>query len=123
MRNLITLSVAVALSAAASPAQAETHISDYAGVSYGTGPGNCSSYLMFVEITVSGNDVRGVFQQTDRTKRHFKATRDASGAFKTQAVVGGGGRMNVSGTLRPDGGDVLFEGYCRFETRLAKRQE
>jgi len=37
-------------------------------------------------------------------------------------VVGGGGTMAVTGTLRPDGGAVLLNGYCRFDTRLARRQ-
>ena len=124
MRNLIRLSIAAALSAAASQAQAQTQTqtSDYAGISYGTGPDKCSSYQMFVEVTVTGNDVKGVFQQAGRTKRHFKATHDESGAFKTQAVVGGRGKMTVTGTLRPDGGVVLLEGYCRFDTKLVRRQ-
>jgi hypothetical protein len=122
MRNLIRLSIAAALSAAASPTQAQTQTSDYAGTSYGTGPGKCSSYQMSVEVTVTGNEVKGLFQQADRTKRHFEATRDASGAFKTQAVVGGRGKMTVTGTLRPDGGVVLLEGYCRFDTKLVRRQ-
>jgi hypothetical protein len=129
MRNLIRLSVAAALCAAASQAQTQTQTQrqtqtptpDYAGVSYGTGPGKCPSYLMSVEVTVTGNDVKGLFQQKDRTKRHFEATRDASGAFKTQAVVGGRGKMTVSGTLRPEGGVVLLEGYCRFDTKLVRR--
>jgi hypothetical protein len=122
MRNLIRLSIAAALSAAASQAQAQTQTSDYAGTSYGTGPGKCSSYQMSVEVTVTGNDVKGLFQQAGRTKRHFKATHDASGAFKTQAKVGGGGKMTVIGTLGPDGGVVLLEGYCRFDTKLVRRQ-
>jgi hypothetical protein len=119
MRSLIRLSIAAALSAAASQAQAQTP--DYAGTSYGTGPGKCSSYQMSVEVTVTGDNVKGVFQQAGRTKRHFEATRDASGTFKTQAVVGGRGKMNVTGTLRPDGGVVLLEGYCRFDTKLVRR--
>ena len=122
MRNLIRLSIAAALSVAASQAQAQTQTSEYAGTSFGSGPGKCSSYQMSVEVTVTGNDVKGLFQQAGRTKRHFNATRDASGAFKTQAVVGHRGKMTVTGTLRQDGGDVVLEGYCRIDTKLVRRQ-
>jgi hypothetical protein len=121
MRNLIRLSIAAALSAVASPAQVQTQAPEYAGTSYGSGPGKCSSYQMSVEVTVTDNDVKGLFQQEGRTKHHFEATRDASGAFKTQAVVGRRGKMTVTGTLRPDGGVVLLEGYCRFDTKLVRR--
>jgi hypothetical protein len=119
MRNLIRLSVAATLCAAAPQAQAQTSV--YAGTSFGTGPGKCSSYHMSVEVTVIGNDIKGMFQQEGRTRRHFETTHDASGAFKTQAVVGGRGRLTVTGTLRPDGGVVLLEGYCRFDTKLVRR--
>jgi hypothetical protein len=37
-------------------------------------------------------------------------------------VVGGRGKMAVSGTLRPDGGAVLLDGYCSFDTKLVRRQ-
>jgi hypothetical protein len=29
--------------------------------------------------------------------------------------------MNVSGTVGPNGGRVLLDGYCRFETALARK--
>jgi hypothetical protein len=120
VRALVRLSILAALSATASQAQVQTSV--YEGTSYGTGSGKCSTYQMSVEVTVTGNDVKGLFQQAGRTQRHFEATRDASGAFKTEAVVGGGGTMAVSGTLRPDGGAVLLNGYCRFDTKLVRRQ-
>lgn len=121
MRNLVRLSILAALAATAAQAQAQTSV--YEGTSTGSGSGKCSSYQMSVQVTVTGNDVKGLFQQAGRPQRHFEATRDASGAFKTEAVVGGGGTMAVTGTLRPDGGAVLLNGYCRFDTKLARRQQ
>lgn len=30
--------------------------------------------------------------------------------------------MSVNGSLRPHGASVVLEGYCRFETKLARHQ-
>ena len=114
-----TVLVSIALSAAAASAQAQTV---YEGSSYGTGTGKCNGYKMAVQVAVSGNAVKGTFQQEGRTQRHFEATADPSGAFKANAEVGGGGTMSVNGSVGPNGGSVLLDGYCRFQTMLARRQ-
>ncbi len=111
--------VSIALSGIAVSAQAQTI---YEGSSFGSGAGRCNGYKMAVEVAVSGSAVKGTFQQEGRTQRHFEATADPSGAFKASAEVGGGGTMSVNGSLGPNGGSVLLDGYCRFETKLARRQ-
>lgn len=106
---------------AASSAIAQTQAS-YEGASYGTGSGKCSSYRMGVKVTVAGDRVEGIFQQDGRPQREFHATANPTGAFKTEAQVGGGGTMSVTGTVQPNGGHVLLDGYCRFDTALARKQ-
>jgi hypothetical protein len=113
--------VAVALTLLAVPlAIAQTQTS-YDGSSYGTGSGKCTSYKMGVHVTVAGDQIDGIFQQEGRTPREFHAKAAADGNFKTETQVGGGGTMNVSGTVGPNGGRVLLDGYCRFETALARK--
>lgn len=112
---------AVSLAWLAVPAQAQQMV--YEGSSYGTGTGKCSGYRMSVEVAVNGSDVHGKFQQDGRPQRNFEAKADASGAFKTEAVVGGGGTMAVTGNVGPNGGAVLLDGYCRFSAPLARRQQ
>jgi hypothetical protein len=109
----------VLLAAPLALAQTQT---TYDGSSYGVGSGKCSSYKMGVHVTVAGDRVDGTFQQEGRTQREFHATAGADGSFKTEAQVGGGGTMSVSGAVRPDGGRVLLDGYCRFDTALARKQ-
>ena len=117
--NVVTIASAfLRLSPFAATAQQSTA---YEGTVYGTGTGKCTAYRMTIQVALSGNDIKGTFQQEGRTQRHFEAKLDPSGAFKANADVGGGGSMQVSGTLRPDGGAVLLNGYCRFETRLTRR--
>ena len=110
-----------ALALAATPALAQTQTT-YEGSSYGTGSGKCSSYRMGVNVTVAGDKVDGTFQQEGRPQREFHATANPSGAFKTETQVGGGGTMSVSGTVQPNGGRVLLDGYCRFDTALSRKQ-
>jgi hypothetical protein len=108
----------VFLAAPAAFAQGQT---SYEGSSYGTGSGKCTSYKMGVNVTVAGDQVDGIFQQEGRPQREFHAKADPSGNFKTEARVGGGGTMSVSGAVRADGGRVLLDGYCRFDTALSRK--
>ena len=110
---------ALALVLAAPLAIAQTQTA-YEGSSSGTGSGKCSGYKMGVHVTLAGDQVDGTFQQEGRTQREFHAKAGADGSFKTEAQVGGGGTMNVSGAVGPNGGRVLLDGYCRFETALAR---
>lgn len=93
----------------------------YEGSSYGTGSGKCPGYKMGILVTVAGDQVDGVFQQEGRTQRDFHAKAGTDGSFKTEARVGGGGTMSVSGSVGANGGRVLLDGYCRFETALARK--
>lgn len=112
---------AFAIAVLAAPALAQTQAS-YEGSSYGSGSGKCTSYRMGVTVTVAGDRIDGIFQQEGRPQREFHATANPSGVFKTEARVGGGGTMSVSGALQPNGGRVLLDGYCRFDTALAPKK-
>src|SRR5580698_3233805 len=74
----------------------------YTWTGYGTnvaGSSKCPTYKMNIEVTVTGNAVKGVFQQEGRDQRHFETTLDKSGKIKTAAMVGGGGMMDVVGLI------------------------
>jgi hypothetical protein len=106
----------------AAPAHAQS--AKYGWTGYGTnvpGSSKCPTYKMTIDVTVAGNVVTAHFLQEGRTERHFEATKDAQGNFKTTAVVGGGNIMQVSGTINDAGGKVLLDGYCKFEGALLKK--
>src|SRR5476649_2964762 len=63
------------------------------------GSGKCPTYKMTIDVTVDGTDVQVRFQQEGRTERTFKTTLGADMKFKTTAVVGGGNKMDVVGSL------------------------
>ena len=93
-----------------------------------TGPGinvqgasKCSTYKMTIDVTVDGTAVKGIFQQEGRDQRHFEATLDAKGAFKTKAVVGGSNTMDVTGTINDKESKVVLDGYCKFDAKLMKK--
>ncbi|HEX2889612.1 hypothetical protein [Vineibacter terrae] len=115
----------VATAAALSlPVQAQT-TGSYTWTGYGSGGGvggstNCSSYKMKIDVTVSGTTVKGLFQQQGRPQRHFEATADANGAFRTKAQVGDGGVMDVRGTINAATAGVVLDGYCKFDAKLKK---
>ncbi|QQS12033.1 MAG: hypothetical protein IPK81_21320 [Rhodospirillales bacterium] len=93
----------------------------YSWYGYGVGGGNCTSYKMKIDVTVTGTAVKGLFQQDGRPQRNFEATADDGGAFKSTAVVGGGGKMDVTGKTAGDGGTILLDGYCKFGGPLKKQ--
>jgi hypothetical protein len=84
------------------------------------GSSKCTTYKMTINVTVDGTSVKGQFQQQGRDERHFEATLDGKGVFKTKAQVGGGGSMDVSGTISDAGGQVLLDGYCKFQGKLTR---
>ena len=85
------------------------------------GSSKCPTYKMTINVTVAGDSVKALFEQEGRPERHFEATKDAKGMFKTTAVVGGGNIMQVSGTIGAADGTVLLDGYCKFEGHLTKK--
>lgn len=104
---------------AAGAAQAEE--AQYTWTGMGVGAGKCSTYKMTIDVTADGNNVKAMFQQQGRPERHFEAVKDATGAFKTKAEVGGGGSMDVTGSLAEASPTVLLDGYCKFGGKLTKK--
>jgi len=104
---------------AAGTAQAEDQ--HYLWTGMGVGSGKCSTYKMTIDVTVTGNDIKAIFQQQGRPERHFEAVKDATGAFKTKAEVGGGGSMDVTGSLAEANPAILLDGYCKFGGKLSKK--
>jgi hypothetical protein len=105
--------------AAGFPAQAQQMA--YSGETMGVGSGKCTTYKMNIDVTVNGTAVKALFKQQGREERHFEATMGAGGAIKTKAVVGGGGSMDVTGTIGDKDGRVLLDGYCKFDFKLTRK--
>jgi hypothetical protein len=106
----------------AGAAMAQTTAYSWSG--YGTnvpGSSKCPTYKMTISLTVDGNSVKGQFEQEGRPQRHFEATKDASGLFKTKAEVGNGGSMDVTGSVKDGDTKVLLDGYCKFGGPLTKK--
>jgi hypothetical protein len=85
------------------------------------GSGKCPTYKMTIDVTVDGTDVQGRFLQEGRTERTFKTTLAADMKFKTTAVVGGGNKMDVVGSLKEGASTIMLDGYCLFEGKLTKK--
>ena len=86
-----------------------------------SGSAKCATYKMTIDVTVDGTAVKGHFQQQGRDERHFEATLDGKGMFKTKAQVGGGGSMDVSGAISDKENRVLLDGYCKFDGKLTRK--
>jgi hypothetical protein len=96
----------------------------YSWTGYGVnvpGSSKCPTYQMTINVTVAGDSVKALFQQEGRPERHFEATKDAKGMFKTTAVLGGGNSIEVSGTISDADSKVLLDGYCKFGGKLTKK--
>jgi hypothetical protein len=117
--------VAVAALAAllvAAPAVAEPAIFTWTGYGLNVpGSGKCPTYKMTIDVTVVGTDVQGRFLQEGRTERNFKATLGPDMKFKTTAIVGGGNKMDVVGSLKEGASTIMLDGYCLFEGKLTKK--
>ena len=106
----------------AGPAMAEPAIYTWTGYGLNVpGSGKCPTYKMTIDVTVVGNDVQGRFLQEGRTERNFTATMGADMKFKTTAVVGGGNKMDVVGSLKEGSSTIMLDGYCLFEGKLTKK--
>ena len=105
----------------AGPALAEPAIFTWTGYGLNVpGSGKCPTYKMTIDVTVVGTDVQGRFQQEGRPERNFKATMGADMKFKTTAIVGGGNKMDVVGSLKEGASTIMLDGYCLFEGKLTK---
>jgi hypothetical protein len=85
------------------------------------GSGKCPIYKMTIDVTVDGANVQGRFQQEGRPERNFKATLGADKKFKTTAVVGGGNKMDVVGSLKEGASTIMLDGSCLFEGKLTPK--
>lgn len=104
------------------PALAEPAIWTWTGYGLNVpGSGKCPTYKMTIDVTVVGNDVQGRFQQEGRPERGFTATMGADKKFKTTAIVGGGNKMDVVGSLKEGAATIMLDGYCLFEGKLTKK--
>ena len=119
MIRALASGVAITVLAASLPAQAQQMV--YSGETMGVGSGKCTTYKMNMDVTVEGTAVKALFKQQGREERHFEATMAAGGAIKTKAVVGGGGSMDVTGTINDKEARVLLDGYCKFDFRLTRK--
>ncbi|MBX3500613.1 MAG: hypothetical protein KF889_14285 [Alphaproteobacteria bacterium] len=120
MRAVIVCCIAVAGLLSAAPALAQTQ---YTWTGYGQGQGSCTRYKMTIDVSVTGNQVSGTFMQEGRTQRFWNAVAmDAGGNFRTTARVGDGNTMQVRGRITPAGGNVLLDGYCKFDAKQLTRK-
>ncbi|MDP1966471.1 MAG: hypothetical protein Q8K93_30240 [Reyranella sp.] len=85
------------------------------------GSSRCPSYKMTINVTVDGENVKGVFQQESRPERKFETTLGKNGAIKTVAMVSGGGVMDVIGQIKEGDSKIKLDGYCIFEGKLARK--
>ena len=95
----------------------------YNWVGYGRGTvqtPNCSSYKMTINITVANGRAVGLFQQEGRQQRNFDIPLQANGGFKGEAMLGGGNKIQVTGRISGDSGEILLDGYCKFGGSLKR---
>jgi len=85
------------------------------------GSSKCPTYKMTIEVTVTGQDVKGKFTQEGRTERSFETTLDKGTGIKTAAMVGGGNMMDVIGQIKEGDSKIMLDGYCKFEGPLTKK--
>ncbi len=93
----------------------------YTWTGYGVGSGKCPTYKMTINVTLEGNEVRGLFQQEGRPQRHFEVNMNPDKSFKTRAVVGNNNMIDVVGTLKDGAPKIMLDGYCLFEGPLVKK--
>lgn len=96
----------------------------YTWTGYGVnvrGANKCPGYKMTIDVTVQGNEVKGVFQQEGRTQRQFETTLGQGGAFKTTAMLGQGNTIEVVGTIKDGESRIMLDGYCKFEGNLTRK--
>jgi hypothetical protein len=113
---------AIATAAMLGGAQAQSAAYTWTGMGQKSMGGNkCPTYKMTIDVTVQGKVVKGLFQQEGRDQRHFEATMDDKGVFKTKAELGAGNSMDVVGTIKDGDTKVVLDGYCKFDAKLTKK--
>jgi len=117
MRAITAGTMAAVLATSAAHAAAVAYTWTGMGVNV-PGSAKCATYKMTIDVTVDGSAVKGTFQQQGREERHFEAKLDGKGMFKTKAALGGGGSMDVSGSISDKESSVVLDGYCKFGGKL-----
>lgn len=119
MLKRLAVAAALATLVSAGPALAEPAVFSWTGYGLNVpGSGKCPTYKMTIKVTVVGTDVQGWFLQEGRTERNFKATLGPDKKFKTTAIVGGGNKMDVVGSVKEGASTIMLDGYCLFEGKL-----
>ena len=119
-KTILAASAALLLAATAASADPVHYVWNGTGIN-AMGATKCPTYKMAIDVTVDGTAVKGLFQQEGRYQRHFETTLDAKGTFKTKAQLGGGGTMDVAGSISGNDGKIVLDGYCKFEGKLTKK--
>jgi hypothetical protein len=120
MQKVVIAAAAFVLLAAGAAQAADSYTWTGVGTNV-AGSSKCPTYKMTINVDVNGTAVTGHFQQEGRDTRHFEATLGAGGVIKTKAQVGGGGSMDVTGTISPAKNEILLDGYCKFGGPLTKK--
>lgn len=120
MAKAIAAGALVLLIAGAASAQQAVYSWTGPGVNV-RGASKCPGYKMTIDVTVQGNDVKGLFQQEGREQRSFQATLGQGGAFKTVAKLSQGNTIDVGGTIKDGESKIMLDGYCKFEGKLIKK--
>jgi hypothetical protein len=121
MRRLAVVSALAGLLVAGA-AQAQSVVYSWTG--YGVnvqGSSKCPTYKMTIDVTVTGDQVKGRFEQEGRPERTFETTMLKGGVIKTAAIVGGGNMMEVFGQIKEGDNKILLNGYCKFGGPLTKK--
>jgi hypothetical protein len=114
--------VAFAVLLIAGAAQAQPTVYTWTGFGSNVpGSSKCPGYKMTIDVTVDGKNVKGAFQQEGRPARSFEATLDETGGIRTSAIVGGGNKMVVVGSVQDGAAKISLDGYCKFEGLLTKK--
>ena len=124
MRSVVLGSLFAAAILAAAPVLAQASKQYSGSVSSGRNQGGstrCPTYAMKMDLTVTGSDIKATFQQAGRDERNFVAKAGPDGSFVSEAVVGGGGKMKVTGKVTPTEVTVRLDGYCLFDFKLAPK--
>lgn len=120
MRIVLSMAIGLAL-VGAGAAWAEPATYTLTGMGAGVlGTSKCATYQITIDVTVEGKTVNGLFKQQGRPERSFTSLLDDKGAFKVQAEVGEGNRMDVSGVISDAESRIFLDGYCKFEGKLTR---
>jgi hypothetical protein len=119
VRAFAVATLATLVFAGSAHAQSASYIWTGFGVNV-PGSSKCPTYQMKINVKVVGDSVTAQFQQEGRPQRHFEATKDAQGMFRTVAELGQGNAIQVSGKISDIDGSVLLDGYCKFGGGLVK---